>query len=63
MDNNSFNIEDAFARLSEINKQLEDPEVHLKESLALYTEGVNLVAKCKEELEGVEKEITRLNEV
>ncbi len=66
MDNNSnkdFVIEDAFDRLAEINSMLEKEEVSLKESLDLYAEGVKLVSKCKENLEGVEKEIQILNEV
>lgn len=56
-------IEDAFDRLSKITAALEDPEVGLKESLELYSEGVKLVSACKENLEGVEKEIQILNEV
>ncbi len=67
MDNNTlnteFSVEKAFDRLAEINRQLENPNVSLKDSLALYTEGVKLVGACKENLISVEKEITRLNEV
>jgi len=56
-------IEDAFTRLGEITALMEKPEIGLKESLDLYSEGVKLVAACKENLEGVEKEIQILNEV
>ncbi len=56
-------IEDAFKRLEEINELLENQETSLKDSLALYAEGVKLVSACKENLEGVEKEIQILNEV
>lgn len=56
-------VEEAFERLAEINAQLENQETGLKESLALYAEGVKLVAACKESLEGVEKEIQILNEI
>lgn len=56
-------IEDAFARLEEINARLESQDTSLKDSLELYAEGVKLVAACKENLEGVEKEIKILNEV
>lgn len=59
----TFIIEDAFERLAEINAQLEKPETGLKESLDLYAEGVKLVAACRENLEGVEKEIQILNEI
>ena len=62
-ENNNFNIEEAFKRLSEINQAVENGQVGLKESLELYSEGVKLVAMCKENLEGVEKEIQILNEI
>ena len=56
-------IEEAFSRLGEITALMEKPDIGLKESLDLYAEGVKLVAACKENLEGVEKEIQILNEV
>ncbi len=56
-------IEDAFKRLEEINEQLENQETSLKDSLVLYAEGVKLVNACKENLEGVEKEIQIINGV
>lgn len=58
-----FVVEDAFKRLEEIATALDNPTVGLKESLGLYSEGVKLVAACKENLEGVEKEIKILNEL
>lgn len=61
--NNSIKLEDAFARLEEINKALESQDVGLRESLELYSEGVSLVASCKETLVDVEKELIILNEV
>ncbi len=61
--NNEIVIEEAFARLSEITEALENPDVGLKESLRLYSEGVKLANTCRENLEGVEKEIQILNEV
>ena len=57
-----FNIEEALARLEEINQELTKSGTTLKDSMALYKEGVELAAKCKENLEGVEKEIQILNE-
>lgn len=58
-----LNIEEAFARLEAINKLLENPATNLKDSMALYAEGVELAKACKEELAGVEKEIKILDEV
>lgn len=54
---------EAFARLEEINKLLENPDTNLKDSMTLYAEGVELANACKEELAGVEKEIKILDEV
>ena len=51
-----LNIEEAFARLEEI-------DTNLKDSMTLYAEGVELANACKEELAGVEKEIKILDEV
>ena len=61
-ENKEIVIEDAFARIAEINNALENPETSLKDALSLYIEGCKLVAACKENLEGVEKEIKILNE-
>ncbi len=56
-----FVIEEAFTRLEEINKSLENPDTSLKDSLIFYEEGVKLVNACRENLEGIEKEIQILN--
>ncbi len=52
-----FNIDEALNRLSEINRRLGEEGVTLSESLALYKEGVELAAKCRENLDTIEKEI------
>lgn len=56
-----FIVEDAFARIEEIIKALEQPETKLNDAMELYREGVNLSEKCRSSLEGVEKEIRILN--
>ncbi len=56
-----FNIEEALKRLEEINTELAKSGTPLKDSMALYKEGVELAAKCKENLEGVEKEMEILS--
>lgn len=63
MENKNFNIEEAFEKLSDINNKLEDSNTGLADALKLYSEGVKIVAACKENLEGVEKEIQILNEL
>ena len=52
-----FNIDEALKRLDEINRRLSEEGLPLSESLALYKEGVELAAKCKESLDTIEKEI------
>ena len=61
--NETFMIEEAFARLEEIHAALDNPETNLKQSLELYTEGVKLTTACKDYLQTMEKEIQILNEV
>ena len=56
-----FVIEDAFVRIEEIIKALEEPETKLSNAMELYKEGVILSEKCRDNLEGVEKEIKILN--
>ena len=60
-ENEKFIVEDAFARLEEIITALEAPETKLSDEMELYKEGVVLSDKCRENLEGVEKEIKILN--
>lgn len=57
-----FDIEKSLARLEEINSELSKSGTSLKDSMALYNEGVGLAEKCKTYLEGVEKEIQILSE-
>ena len=56
-----FDVEKALERLEEINEILSKSGTSLKDSMALYKEGVDLSDKCKENLEGVEKEIKILS--
>ena len=56
-----FIVEDAFARIEEIIRALEEPETKLSDAMELYKEGVVLSEKCRDNLEGVEKEIKILN--
>lgn len=62
MSNQTFQLEEAFRDLEEIIEQLESEEISLKDSIELYGKGVKLVAKCKEELSGIEKEMIIIGE-
>ncbi len=58
----TFHLEDAFEKLEYIISQLESDSVPLKESIALYGEGVKLLSECKDELTGIEKEMIIIGE-
>ena len=54
-------IEDALARLDEIAAALENTDTGLKESMELYSEGVQLINRCRNYLCDVEKEMITLS--
>lgn len=55
-------FESALARLEEITNRLESGEIKLEESIALYTEGVEIAAFCSQKLSEAEKKMTLLKE-
>ena len=58
----AINVDEALDRLEEINNRLSDNDIALNESIELYKEGTILAAKCKEQLQKIEKELVILNE-
>ncbi len=52
--------EDAVARLEEITDQLEAGEAGLDESIALYTEGLEIARFCDAKLSEAEKTIVQI---
>lgn len=54
-------IEEALARLDEIAAELENTDTGLKESMELYSEGVQLINRCRNYLCDVEKEMITLS--
>jgi len=55
-------FESALARLEEITERLESGETRLEESIALYTEGVEIAGFCSGKLNDAEKKIMVLKE-
>lgn len=55
-------IEEALARLDEIATALENTDTGLKESMELYSEGVQLINRCRNYLCDVEKEMITLSD-
>ena len=50
-------FEEGISKLEEITKKLESGELSLDEQFKLYKEGVELVNRCNEKLDTVEKEV------
>lgn len=62
MDEKTFQLEEAFDQIEDIIEELESDEISLKDSIHLYGTGAKLIAQCKEELSGIEKEIIIIGE-
>lgn len=50
-------LEEGFNTLEEIVKKLENGELSLNDSFSLYQEGIEIVKKCNESLDMMEKQI------
>ncbi len=55
-------LEKAFEELDEIIEKMNDREVSLDDSFALYTQGTKLLKYCNEQLDNVEKKMLVLSE-
>ncbi|MEZ5358931.1 MAG: exodeoxyribonuclease VII small subunit [Candidatus Zixiibacteriota bacterium] len=56
-------FESAMARLEEITADLEAGELSLEDSIALYTEGVEIAAVCNKKLTEAEGQIAKLTKM
>ena len=57
-----FNLEEAFAKLEETVEVLEREDISLEESFKEYQKGMELLKKCRETIDRVEKKVLILNE-
>lgn len=55
-----MNFEQAFQRLDDIVQRLEQGDLTLEESLALYEEGMTLAAQCNDWLDKAELRVRQL---
>ena len=62
MEEKQFSIEESFQTLEEQLAKLESEDVGLNESFALYEQGMELLKKCDEAIEQVEKKVMVLRE-
>ena len=52
-----FNLEEAFAKLEETVEVLEREDISLEESFKEYQKGMELLKKCSETIDRVEKKV------
>ena len=55
-------VEEAFAQLQELLGQMEDADVSLETSFALYERGMKLLAHCNARIDRVEKQVQKISE-
>lgn len=55
-------LEEAFASLEETVSALEKEDISLEESFRIYQSGMELLSKCNQAIDRVEKKVLMLNE-
>lgn len=58
----TLTIEEAFAQLDELARQLESSQTSLEDSFALYQRGMELLKYCSGKIDQVEKKMLQINE-
>ncbi|MCP1101161.1 exodeoxyribonuclease VII small subunit [Aequitasia blattaphilus] len=56
------NLDDLFQSLEEITEEMESEEISLEDSFTLYKKGMDILKKCNEKIEGIEKKIQILDD-
>lgn len=57
-----FRLEEAFDQIERLLEKLNDREVSLEESFALYQRGMKLLKQCNEKIDRVEKQMLQIDE-
>ncbi len=57
-----FKLEEAFDKLEEAVTALEQEDISLEESFQIYQKGMELLSKCNQAIDQVEKKVLMLNE-
>lgn len=55
-------LEELFMKLDAVTKKLEEGETSLEESFRLYQTGMEMLKKCSEKIDSVEKQVLILEE-
>ena len=57
-----LNLEENFSRLDQLVELLESEDISLEESFQIYKNGMELLKKCNQSIDMVEKRVLVLNE-
>ena len=55
-------LEECFSGLEEIIEKMQDTEVSLEDSFALYEQGMKKIQRCNQKLDTVEKKMLQMDE-
>ena len=58
----SFTLEENFRRLDEIMEGLEDEDISLEDAFTAYSEGMEILKKCNDQIDRVEKKVLKIAE-
>ena len=61
-DDKDWKLEEAFEKLEETVTALEQEDISLEESFQIYKNGMELLKKCNQAIDQVEKKVMILNE-
>lgn len=61
-DTKEINLEEAFEQLEKTVAALEQEDISLEESFRIYKDGMELLKKCNQAIDQVEKKVLILNE-
>ena len=62
LENNEITLEEAFEELDGLIEKMEESDLPLEESFALYKKGLSLVEYCNKKIEKVECDIRKVTE-
>ena len=55
-------LEENFSELEELIGQLEAEDISLEDAFTAYSNGMNVLKQCNEQIDRVEKQVMKLNE-
>lgn len=58
----SLTLEENFRRLDEIMEGLEDEDISLEDAFTAYSEGMEILKKCNDQIDRVEKKVLKIAE-